>query len=95
MLKVKHLWEEGWSDMDSDSDEEDGDLCCGFTKEHLEAFLFKVLMCWNSTFRKQKRPKYSQYRPLGAEDEEGGEEMSMSGGMGFEEGKEDETVVHF
>ena len=45
--------------------EEDETWCCGLTKEHLEAFIYWAITCWNSRFKSGRANiSYMKYKPL-------------------------------
>jgi hypothetical protein len=83
--------------------EEDSCWCCGLTKEHLEAFIYWAITCWNARSRAGRANiSYRKYKPLRAdhsamEEDETAAAASRGGGGSVsanseaEEGKEDDS----
>lgn len=73
-------WEVQYDSDDGDDDDAENLLCCLFcgllTKEHLEAFIYWSITCWNSRKKAGRSTiKYSQYKPLKNVEGEGEDEL--------------------
>lgn len=61
-----------WLKWELDDDEDNADdkyfiWCCGLQKEHFEAFLYWLIMCWSRKKSGRSKIKYSAYSPLSNE----------------------------
>lgn len=63
-----------------DDDEVDKPVscCCGLRKEHIEAIMFWMIMCWYRKKSGRSQIKYTTYNPLAMESEHGGSMASLT-----------------
>eukprot|EP01038_Epipyxis_sp_PR26KG_P008633 gene8633-11668_t len=62
--KIRPKWVK-WEREEDDKEEEDNSICCGLTKEHLEAFIYWAISCWNARMRSGRDTiSYRKYKPL-------------------------------
>ena len=53
-----------WERDDDEDEKDDGTVCCGLTRQHIEAFIYWMIMCWSRKKSGRKGIRYRSYKPL-------------------------------
>lgn len=66
-----------WERENDDDEKDDGGICCGLTKQHIEVFIYWMIMCWSRKKSGRKNIRYRSYKPLKTEESTHGYDSSL------------------